>query len=804
MANITKIYEDAERTAQIFPETNERAVYDNNGTPLNSKLGAIVDLVNQKQMEVGAVPIDLEPTIGNTTHVVSSDAVAQVSDKTNLALEQIGANEDYTAMADSDGTTVTGMSIGSDSYIIASGRSFIRYNVYAFKQRIRKVKVTAQEGKDARVVFAKSLVVHYTNLNAVDDTVHSVTGGTTAVLDVPVNTIMIMVNNYSTANVFPDYLGFMFEETNGGSLLASSIIESNKGKKGLDIDNCKYLNRDIVFTKNDVNVGDVVNFIVTLNLPDGADGTGFAGYIGLYDASGTLLNSVGKTSNNGAAASSYTLSYTVLNDFSYAQVLASTPNGINVTAKVAVGSGNEIIGLTSDFGEYTQVDLTDYPTATNCFVGPNSGTPYLWIVDSEQNGRVWRVVTIPSGAKFMKIVSQYVNSLFFLASWTTPVNGLLPDYAEPNPTMPTITSGEFLIPDGANYVIMMTHNKTIDISPSYVGFASVKPSIVADIEEVDTPLYGRQIESVSCPDAAVEVMATDDETATQYDNLNIGYFNVVKVSDSMYYMYYSCIGKNDQYGDNYQHLAFAYSTDSLNWTRGIPSGIEAPISGTNLIFQEKVMGVQVFKVMDNDYPFRMLASYDRKRTRMYKSADGVNFTLIREVFPFYCDNQVSCIVRGNIVKVYIRWRSDVTGSSTSTNTYRWIGVCTMDIDGNLISPVTTFCGRFFYQASASILDERREVMFPTVFNSETDTQRIHCYIIDDLQIKRIPFDTSNLIANDELSFYVAPSLINVGSDMYLYMTCRTTAHNSFTSNNVTRVKRVKVTFATEGTYWIHA
>lgn len=71
MAEIKKIYDDAERTTQIYPKTHERAVVDNNGTTAETKFQMITDLVNQKQMEVGAVPSDLTPTAGSTNWVTS-------------------------------------------------------------------------------------------------------------------------------------------------------------------------------------------------------------------------------------------------------------------------------------------------------------------------------------------------------------------------------------------------------------------------------------------------------------------------------------------------------------------------------------------------------------------------------------------------------------------------------------------------------------------------------------------------------------------------------------------------------------
>ena len=81
MANVKKVYEDAEGTTQFYPQTHEKAVVDNNGTTAETKFQMITDLVNQKQMEVGAVPIDFEPTLGNTTHVVNSDGVYRALDK---------------------------------------------------------------------------------------------------------------------------------------------------------------------------------------------------------------------------------------------------------------------------------------------------------------------------------------------------------------------------------------------------------------------------------------------------------------------------------------------------------------------------------------------------------------------------------------------------------------------------------------------------------------------------------------------------------------------------------------------------
>lgn len=69
MAEIKKIYNNAGE--QIYGQTHERAVVDNNGTTAETKFQMITDLVQQAQMEIGAVPSDLTPTEGSTNWVTS-------------------------------------------------------------------------------------------------------------------------------------------------------------------------------------------------------------------------------------------------------------------------------------------------------------------------------------------------------------------------------------------------------------------------------------------------------------------------------------------------------------------------------------------------------------------------------------------------------------------------------------------------------------------------------------------------------------------------------------------------------------
>ena len=66
---------------QYFPQTHTKAVVDDNGYSVESRMQAVQDVVNQAQMEIGAVPSDLAPTENSTNWVTSGgvyNAVGEV------------------------------------------------------------------------------------------------------------------------------------------------------------------------------------------------------------------------------------------------------------------------------------------------------------------------------------------------------------------------------------------------------------------------------------------------------------------------------------------------------------------------------------------------------------------------------------------------------------------------------------------------------------------------------------------------------------------------------------------------------
>lgn len=108
MANIRKLYE-ADQTTQLMPQTHEKAVVDNNGTTLESKLGIMNEVIQQKQFEVGAVEYDLAPT-ENSAHWVTSGGLYPIAERTMVETNVPDVKYDIVWEAGSlasDGTNVS-------------------------------------------------------------------------------------------------------------------------------------------------------------------------------------------------------------------------------------------------------------------------------------------------------------------------------------------------------------------------------------------------------------------------------------------------------------------------------------------------------------------------------------------------------------------------------------------------------------------------------------------------------------------------------------------------------------------------
>ena len=365
--------------------------------------------------------------------------------------------------------------------------------------------------------------------------------------------------------------------------------------------------------------------------------------------------------------------------------------------------------------------------------------------------------------------------------------------------------------DGTTTAMSMT-GRTLDslIDISCDKPAAEKPEMNKDTantvtaEPLPSVIPAEKIMKISFNDAPSVCLSTSDESATEYDDYQFSFFNVLKISDSMYYLYYTCFGKDDK--DNAlissaKHLAMAWSTDGSKWTRGIPKGITPPIPGTNLISMNRIEGHHVFRIpCDSEYPFRMITNYaktigKRDRIRMYKSKDGANFTLMRDIIMGDYDSQLTALDKGGMLKVYVRLRTAV-GKSPAGN--RQIGVFYVDYDGNLIAPPTlAFDGTSLYNASAMPIDDHRDLLFPTYYNEKNDSQELKCYILDYDTVTPVDIDTSKILPSNYSTFYVSPrGIVDIGGELYMFYMARDTAHND--TGGSSHIMKAKVTYATSG------
>ena len=356
-----------------------------------------------------------------------------------------------------------------------------------------------------------------------------------------------------------------------------------------------------------------------------------------------------------------------------------------------------------------------------------------------------------------------------------------------------------------------------DIDPNELDaeFQSIKTDIsniqgdIVDINEriqnIDGVTNVKVINSVTFPQASIQILSNVDQGVSTYEDINVGYSNILKISDSTYYLYYSGMGTELGIGDTNQRLLFAYSTDGFTYTRGFPQGVTPPVSGTNLIANFNLREQHIFKVCDSEYPYRMIANDDHYNMMMYKSTDAIHFDF--EHGKKCCigsrDCQVSAIVRGQTIKLYVRgWRKD---NEHPLGT-RAVTIAYCDIDGNIIAPTPSWALPYnsLYQASASVLDDHREILFPTFYNDPNpttiiggmggdDSMSLKCYIVNQERSDEVSINTANVQTSDDKAIYVMPNTVDINNDLYILVNTENRTHNAPYTNARSYLKLAKIT-----------
>lgn len=289
---------------------------------------------------------------------------------------------------------------------------------------------------------------------------------------------------------------------------------------------------------------------------------------------------------------------------------------------------------------------------------------------------------------------------------------------------------------------------------------------------------------INCPEPPIEIMSSADEVSITRGEKLLNYFKIIQVSDNLYYMYYEAF-KGDIV-DTEEGVYFAYSNDCVHWIKQFPLSD----SEDNTIIPFNIIGVDVVKVPDEKYPFRLFA------TRLYggeyglymlKSEDGITFRNEKKVLSGLYDTQNVVIVRNGIIKMYLRKWKD---SSNRAN-----GYVNIDIEGNVISPLLMLSDNYLYNTAASVFEEEKyDFLFPTYFNtSESMGCSVKAYIVEGYNSKEIPCNINSWLDSGELWAIVSPGILTIGGEHYIAYNTRTWYHDvKMPEGGVSKYKLIKI------------
>jgi len=289
---------------------------------------------------------------------------------------------------------------------------------------------------------------------------------------------------------------------------------------------------------------------------------------------------------------------------------------------------------------------------------------------------------------------------------------------------------------------------------------------------------------INCPEPPIEIMSSTDEESVARGEKLLNYFKIIQVSDNLYYMYYEAF-KGDIV-DTEEGVYFAYSNDCVHWIKQFPLSD----SEDNTIIPSNIIGVDVVKVPDEKYPFRMFATRGYEGGRglfMLKSKDGFKFSDEKIVLSGLYDTQNVAVIRNDVIKLYLRKWKD---SSNRAN-----GYVNIDIEENVISPLLMLRDNYLYNTAASVFEEEKYVfLFPTYFNtSESMGCSVKAYIVEGYNSKEIPWNINSWLDSGELWAIVSPGILTIGGEHYIAYNTRTWYHDvKMPEGGVSKYKLIKI------------
>ena len=379
---------------------------------------------------------------------------------------------------------------------------------------------------------------------------------------------------------------------------------------------------------------------------------------------------------------------------------------------------------------------------------------------------------------------EYDTDIFFMSSYSAPTASNSPFNIVSIVTVEKDTTKKIPVPYGSKYVLVNICNVSL------VNKLPQSMSIEFD-EEMAEVYRNAKTKNLSVQfGEPITILSNNDTAAVDEEKLRLSYFNIVQLSDKMYYLYYEGKGEGDT-GDYKQNLLFAYSTDGINYTRGFPEGINPPVEGTNKIFDDtNFVGQNIFKCLDPEYSWRMV--YQRKDANghnnvyMIKSKDGIKFDdATKRILQYGVvdgkenihDTQYGVVCRGNIIKFFSRKNVNYNVNGI-THKSREITVAYYDLDGNTISTEKTLPLKYVYNSASIPIDDRHEIIIPTGFDNTKvngvadDSYTLNVYGVDGYIInENVDHNISSIIEENDKWISFVPSMITIGGIQYLaYMT----------------------------------
>lgn len=274
--------------------------------------------------------------------------------------------------------------------------------------------------------------------------------------------------------------------------------------------------------------------------------------------------------------------------------------------------------------------------------------------------------------------------------------------------------------------------------------------------------------SISFPEAPV-VLFNQEDAGLQCLN----YFNIIKIDDSQYRMYFSGEEIGDEIKDFNNNLYIATSEDLFHWK------FENPCGGSNCLMRH-IVEQSVCYIEGDEYPFRLIGNIwedEKYKLCMWFSKDGIDFSERKVVLDDRMhDSQIILVPEDGFFKMY--YRQSIKFGPGNYN--RRIVLRHIDMQGDTLTGMQFVAGERLYNSAASKIDERFDLLLPTYFNNEPglgDPCRFEAYIENGLYSQQIDCPLNDWVEEDEKWVLAAPGIIEKDGRKYIAYYTRNTSHD---------------------------